>query len=168
MDNNEELEIQHRNLIEEEEIVISELPIEIKKQMRDFNEKLKEYEETEDEDLFFELQQDDVLIADNIVTYLEDLEGDDDEDEEENDDDENDGDDDNDDEDDEDEEDEEDDEPANNAGILEQRVRALLKGNLISVDDLTRAINREPDYPMEKVGSIRLKKQYLKPFYEVI
>ena len=79
MDNNEELEIQHRNLIEEEEIVISELPIEIKKQMRDFNEKLKEYEETEDEDLFFELQQDDVLIADNIVTYLEDLEGDDEE-----------------------------------------------------------------------------------------
>ena len=44
-DEAEEMSIQHRELIEEEGINISDLPDEIKKDMRNFNSKLKEYEE---------------------------------------------------------------------------------------------------------------------------
>jgi len=189
---NDEMEIQHRLYIQDEEINVSQLPNEIKQAMRSFNAKLKKYEESEDENeenqLFYELQQDDVAIADDILTWWEDENSEDDE-----------------------EVDEEEEEtvvknqqpaqqkpnqqqqpaqqpaaqvntqqtpppestpppppaPVDKVDATEQKVRDLIKNNIISVSDLTNAIGGEPEYPEHQVGKILLRKQYLKPFYEV-
>jgi hypothetical protein len=159
MNNNDELDIQHRVLIEEEDIDVSELPREIQIAMRDFNKKLVKYEETGSEELFFQLQQDDVAIADDIQTFIEDNESDEeDEDDTYVDDDE------------ENEEKKSDSTNAvvatNNVSLIENKIRESLKNNLISVEDLQKILSREPDYPTEKVGNLKLRKLYLKPFYE--
>ena len=190
---NEELEIQHRLYIQEENINVSDLPNEIKQAMRNFNAKLKVYEDTDDEseenELFYQLQQDDVAIADDILTWWEDenAEGEEEIDEEE-------------------EEEEEEEEkqrpaqqqpaqqqpvqqqpvqqqpvqqqpakqqpakqqPAQQVDPTEQKVRDLIKNNVISVAELTNAIGGEPEYPEHQVGKMRLRKQYLRPFYEVL
>ena len=72
MSQENEIEIQHRIVIEEDDIEISELPNEIRNAMRRFNTKLKEFEVSGDADLFHELMQDDIVIADNITTWIED------------------------------------------------------------------------------------------------
>jgi hypothetical protein len=152
---NDELDIQHRVLIVEEEIEISELPKEIINAIRNFNIKLDRYEETGNTDLFFQLQQDDVAIADDIQTFIEDSEADDEDDEEE---------------DDtyaQEEEEVNKNNQNNQLSSLEQMVIQSLKNNLISVEQLQKILKREPDYPNEQVGKIRLRKLYLKPFYEV-
>jgi hypothetical protein len=59
-------------------VAVAELPEEIRQAMRLFNKKLSKYEQTEDESLYYELQQDDVAIADGIENWLEDNEADDD------------------------------------------------------------------------------------------
>lgn len=155
---NEELEIQHREYILEEDIEINDLPNEIKQAMRNFNAKLKRYEDIDDEEeeneLFYELQQDDVAIADAILSWWEDYNSEDDSEEEE-------------------EYELDDDNDANaiqkNTIIaIQQKVHALITDNKISVSDLTNAIGGEPDYPEQQVGNIRLRKTYLKPYYEVI
>jgi len=191
---NEELEIQHRLYIMDEGINVSELPSEIKQAMRNFNAKLKKYEDTDDEatenDLFYELQQDDVSIADNILTWWEDKNSEEEEEVEE-------------------EEEEPKTASVKNQGkangnnnqpaakgnndpkasetvvetppeptptptpapapiSLEQKVRDLLKDNVISLKDLTDAIGEEPEYPEHIIGKLRLRKQYLKKFYEVV
>jgi outer membrane biosynthesis protein TonB len=195
--NNDELEIQHRLYIQEEEINIPDLPSEIKQAMRNFNAKLKNYEESEDEEtnekLFLELQQDDVEIADNILTWWEDFNSEDDEEQEFE----------------QEEEEEEESKPVevnskNTAQpkvevpaqpkvevpaqpkvevpaqpkvevpvqpkaeeSVEQKVRNLIKNNIISKSDLENVLGREADYPTQIVGNLKLRKQYLKPFYEV-
>lgn len=157
----DELEIQHRTLIEEENLEISELPNEIKSAMRKFNAKLEEYEETGDPELFFELQQDDIAIADDILTFLEDNdEGEEDEEEDDTY------------ADDEEEENSKSQAQAQSSapsGLseMEKSIRAVAVNGKISVEDLEKIIKREPDYPNEQVGNLILKKQYLKPFYEV-
>jgi hypothetical protein len=168
-DNDKEIEIEHRLVIEEEEIDINELPEEIRQAMRLFNKKLSKYEQTEDDNLYYELQQDDVAIADGIENWLEDNEA---------------------------EDDDEDDSyleeakftqqapqqaqahqqqaQANQAQVpqqsnsIQEKLLAVVKNNIISVQDLQNIIGREPDYPTEKVGNLILKKQYLKPFYELV
>ena len=177
--NDDELEIQHRTLIEEEGLDVAELPNDIKNAMRKFNAKLEEYEESGDAELFFELQQDDVAIADNILTFIEDNEAeyeDDEEDDEEDEEDEEDE-----DEEEAEEDDEEDDDDVNQyqsktpqaqtqaqtVSTIEAKVRSLVKDGKISVNELQNIIGREPDYPSEQIGNLILKKQYLKPFYEV-
>jgi hypothetical protein len=195
---NEELEIQHRLYIQEEEINIPDLPSEIKQAMRNFNAKLKIYEESEDEEtnekLFLELQQDDVKIADDILTWWEDFNAEDDNEEEY-------------------EEEEEEEHKVETSAkpkletpaqpkletpaqpkvetpaqpkvetpaqpkletpaqpkveeSMEQKVRNLIKNNVISKSDLENVLGREADYPTQIVGNIKLRKQYLKPFYEV-
>jgi hypothetical protein len=162
---NEELEIQHRQYIVEEDIEIDDLPNEIKQAMRNFNAKLKRYEDIDDEEeeneLFFELQQDDVAIADAILSWWEDYNSEDDSEEEE----EYELDDDNDDND----NDKNNDAVQKNTIIaIQQKVSALITDNKISVVDLSNAIGGEPDYPEQQVGNIRLRKTYLKPYYEVI
>ena len=165
MSQENEIEIQHRIVIEEDDIEISELPNEIRNAMRRFNTKLKEFEVSGDADLFHELMQDDIVIADNITTWIEDNLS---------------------------EEEEEDDSYADDSKVqtpqvqtpqtpqaqtpqapkqvhpLEQKVRDSIKNGIISVEELEKIINREPDYPTDQIGSLRLRKQYLKPFYEVI
>lgn len=165
---NNEIEIQHRELIDEENIDISDLPTEIKNAMRKFNAKLARYEENEDTNLFYELQQDDVAIANDILTWVEDNEADDDDEEEEDgtyldDDDDNDyyansG---------NSNQQTQQTQQNNNANQLEQKVLSMIKNNVISVEALQSVLGREPDYPFEQVGKLKLKKQYLKPFYEV-
>jgi hypothetical protein len=153
---NEELEIQHREYILEEDIEINDLPNEIKQAMRNFNAKLKRYEDIDDEEeeneLFYELQQDDVAIADAILSWWEDYNSEDSEEEEY----------------------ELDDDDSNNAiqknnlVAIQQKVRSLIRDNKISVADLSNAIGGDPEYPEQQVGNIRLRKAYLKPYYEVI
>lgn len=198
-DDSDEIEIQHRALIEEEGIDISELPKEIRNAMRSFNQKLTQYEDTGEAKLFLQLQQDDVAIANNILTFIEDEEADDEEEEEV----------------DLDDEDDEGDEqevvskkqtqtkqgqgkqqaqqtqkapqnqpvantstntPVENTTPApaaqsnqsdEDKVKAAMKDGVISVEQLERILNREPDYPYEQVGNLKLKKQYLRPFYEM-
>lgn len=157
----DEIEIQHRELIEEENIEISDLPTEIKNEMRKFNAKLAKYEETEDVNLFYELQQDDVAIANDILTWVEDNESEEEEEDETylN----------------EEEEEDDDDNQSQNpqnkqsvaGGTLEQMIMSAMKNNVISVENLQKILGREPDYPFEQVGNLKLKKQYLKPYYEV-
>ena len=147
---NKEIEIEHRLVIEEEKIEISELPEEIRQAMRLFNKKLDKYEQTGDDNLYYELQQDDVAIADGIENWLEDNEADD--------------------------ENEDDSylqqaapqQAAPQANSIQEKLLAVVKNNTISVQDLQNIIGREPDYPTEKVGNLIFKKQYLKPFYELV
>ena len=148
-ENENEIEIQHRILIQEEEINVSNLPIEIRKKMREFNIKLEQYEKSESDELFSELQQDDISIGDDIVTWIEDEQS---------------------------EEEEEDDSYIEKDEIvpiqplkqnLEQTVIASLVKGVISVEILEGIIGREPDYPYEIVGQTKLKKQYMRPFYEL-
>jgi hypothetical protein len=176
---NKEIEIEHRVVIDEEKIEMSKLPNEILKAMRSFNQKLDKYEETGDENLYYELQQDDVAIADNIESWIEDNES---------------------------EDDDENDSylasqqapqkapqqtqqqqaqqqqqapqqqaPQQQAPQQKQQAQSLkdkvllgIKNNVISVQDLQSIIGREPDYPTEKINDLVLRKQYLKPFYEVV
>jgi hypothetical protein len=150
---NKEIEIEHRLVIEEEKIEISELPEEIRQAMRLFNKKLDKYEQTGDDNLYYELQQDDVAIADGIENWLEDNEADD-----------------------EDEDDSYLQQQAQQAApqqpqqpnSIQEKLLAVVKNNTISVQDLQNIIGREPDYPTEKVGNLIFKKQYLKPFYELV
>lgn len=164
-ENENEIEIQHRIVIEEDDIEISELPSEIRNAMRRFNTKLKEYEVSGDADLFHEIMQDDIVIADNITTWIEDNLSEE-----------------------EDEDDSYDDDSKQKAPQaqaqapqaqapqaqapqvhpLEQKVRDSIKNGIISVEELEKIIDREPDYPTDQIGSLRLRKQYLKPFYEVV
>ena len=194
---NDEIEIQHRTLIEEEDIDISDLPSEIRNSMREFNKKLKKYEESGDSKLFFEIQQDDVAIANNILTFIEDEESEEEEETEEE------------------EEGNEEEEttpvstkkasiktsrPAPVTKVeqkatpvvtpvvtppvvatptptptptpaptksAEEQVKEAMKDGVISVADLERIINQEPDYPNQVVGSLKLRKQYLRPYYEL-
>jgi len=151
---NKEIEIEHRLVIEEEKIDINDLPEEIRQAMRLFNKKLDKYEQTGDDNLYYELQQDDVAIADGIENWLEDNEADD--------------------------ENEDDSylQPASQqaapqqaapqANNIQEKLLAVVKNNTISVQDLQNIIGREPDYPTEKVGNLIFKKQYLKPFYELV
>ena len=157
---NKEIEIEHRLVIEEEGIEISDLPKEIRQAMRAFNQKLAKYEQTGNEDLYYELQQDDVAIADGIENWIEDNESEDD---------------------DEDESYLEQQEAKaqaeaqakaqasqqNQGSQVEQKILSTAKNNIISLEDLQNIIGREPDYPIEKIGQLTLKKQYLKPFYEI-
>ena len=155
-DEAEEMSIQHRELIEEEGINISDLPDEIKKDMRNFNSKLKEYEENGDIDLYYELEQDDITIADNIQTWLEDNESDD-EDEEDYDPSLND-----------DNEDNEDNEDVNqNTAQIESVIRQNINNGKIEISVLASIIGREPNYPEERIGSIKLRKDYLRTTYSV-
>lgn len=155
---NDELDIQHRVIIEEEGIDISELPKEIINAIRNFNIKLDKYEVTGNTDLFFQLQQDDVAIADDIQTFIEDAESEEDEEDEsyaaEEGDNEN-------------QPNEPNQPQQNQLSTLEQLVIQSIKNNMISVEQLEKILKREPDYPNEQVGKIRLRKLYLKPFYEV-
>jgi hypothetical protein len=153
----EEMSIQHRELIEEESINVSDLPDEIKKEMRNFNAKLREYEESGDIDLYYELEQDDVSIADNIQTWLEDMESEDDEEEEY--------------EIDENEEDEDEEESqSNNQNVsqIEQVIIQNIVNNKIQIDTLKSILGREPNYPEERIGKIKLRKDYLKTTYSLI
>jgi hypothetical protein len=165
----EEMDIQHKLLIDEEGIDVSELPRDIIKAIRSFNIKLDRFEKVGTEKLFLELQQDDIAIADAIQNYLEDSDIEDDDDDEDdsylsdNDD------------------DDKNELPQNQQQVqqqVEEEVKVPvdietlivqnLKNNLISVQDLETILKREPDYPTEQVGKIKLRKVYLKPFYELV
>jgi hypothetical protein len=164
---NEDFDIQHRLLIEEEEIDEDELPLEIQKAIRAFDIKLDRFEETNDARLFLELQQDDVAIADDIQTFIEDGESDEDDEDDSYADDA--------DDDDDDEDDEDDNSKATQQSQvtqtatltdIEKLVLENIKENKISVEKLQQILKREPDYPNQIIGKIRLRKLYLKPFYE--
>lgn len=166
----EEMDIQHKLLIDEEGIDVSELPKEIIRAIRSFNIKLDRFEKVGTEKLYLELQQDDIAIADAIQNYLEDSDNEDDDDEDDSylSDDDND-------------DNENKELPLNEEHIkeevkeevnigtdIETMIVKTLKDNLISVQNLEAILGREPDYPTEQIGKIKLRKVYLKPFYELV
>ena len=161
---NEDFDIQHRLLIEEEEIDEDELPLEIQKAIRAFDIKLDKFEETNDARLFLELQQDDVAIADDIQTFIEDGESDEDDEDDSY----------ADDADDDDDDDDDNSKATQQSQVtqtatltdIEKLVLENIKENKISVEKLQQILKREPDYPNQIIGKIRLRKLYLKPFYE--
>lgn len=69
---NDEVELLHRTLIEEEGIDESKLPEEIQELISKFNDLESAYEENPSQETFYELQQLDVAIADEIHTHIED------------------------------------------------------------------------------------------------
>lgn len=177
----EEIEIQHRVLIEEEELDEAKLPQEIQDMIKVFNEKIIQYEESDgDEKLFLELQQDDVYIADAIETFLEDEEAENEEEVEV----------------------EEEETPAADGAAAqntnadntnttevppvvetptapltpeEQVVDCLkdmkIKGvmeRVVAKNDLERILDKEADYPKEYVGNLTLEKVYMSPFYRLL
>lgn len=159
----EEETITHRDLISELGINIKDLPKEIQTQIKNFDKKLKRYESIEDDSeadkLFSELTQDDINISDNIQNWHEDITIDDEEEIDYS--------------------DEDDSKPDKNEPApqqpttnqqtpkkdTEQMIRENLQNNAISVDKLIEILGQEPDYPEHRIGSLKLKKQYLKPFY---
>lgn len=55
------------------------------------------------------------------------------------------------------------------AESLEKRVKNRLSDDkMISVKDLTEIVGREPNYPNEYVGDLKLQKCFLKPYYKLI
>lgn len=156
--------INHRELMEEEGLTIKQLPKEIQSQIKNFDKKLSLYESIEDEEdanrLFHELTQDDISIADNIQNWIEDISIDDEEEEDYSD-----------------EKDiKSESQPVQNQQAVsqqtkndtEQIIRQNLQNNLISVDKLIEILGQEPDYPEHKIGALKLKKLYLKPFYQLV
>lgn len=69
----------HAQFIEEEGIKISELPEAIKAKLSQFDALAKQYEQEKTQNVFNKLEQLDVLIADDLLTWKQDNEIDDDE-----------------------------------------------------------------------------------------
>ena len=81
-ENDEEIELLHRSLIEEEGIDTDDLPEDIQELLEKFDKLETEYADNPSEKAFYELQQLDATIADDIQTFIEDegIDGEDEED----------------------------------------------------------------------------------------
>ena len=51
---------------------------------------------------------------------------------------------------------------------LEKRVKNRLTDNRISSKDLAEIVGREPKYPNEYVGDLKLQKCFLLPYYKLL
>ncbi len=68
----ETVDLLHRTLIEDEKIDVDDLPEDIQSLLSKFNDLEAKYGEEPSEELFFELQELDATIADEIQSYIED------------------------------------------------------------------------------------------------
>jgi len=190
----DKLRLFHEEMMQEEGIKVSNLPIEIQKKIRGFNLQMKKLERNpEDESLFRQLEKSTVRIGDAIQNFIEnDYDDDDDEDE------------------DSDLEDKKpsskdnksaskDNKPASNSSdeksskenteksvrtekqkptngsfgnsMMEKKIMTIMESrgdNRIKISDLESIIGKEPEYPEQKVNKIKLRKVFLSNDYRLI
>jgi hypothetical protein len=183
----DKLRVFHEELLQEEEVKVSELPTEIQGRIRGFNLMRKKLEKNpEDEKLFLQLQKQAVKLGDEVQNFIENDYDDEDEEEEE-----------------EEEEDDDkkskDDKPASskkeekssndNEGskspnkqkvttggvfgnsMMEKKIKSVMDSrgdNRIRITDLESIIGKEPDYPEQQVNNIKLRKVFLSSDYRLV
>jgi hypothetical protein len=189
----EKLKLFHEEILQEEGVKVSELPVEIQSKIKGFNLMKKKLEKNpNDERLFIQLQKTAVKLGDAVQNFIE---NDYDEDEEEYDEDNSKGDkktaskkSNNADEDDESKgdkkssskkeqsSDEKTEKPKNknsNFGnlMMEKKIISIMDSRgekRISISDLESIIGKEPDYPEQQVNNIKLRKVFLSSDYRLI
>jgi len=186
----DKLRVFHEELLQEEEVKVSELPTEIQGRIRGFNLMRKKLEKNpDDEKLFLQLQKQAVKLGDEVQNFIE------------NDYDDDDSDDDNDDNDDNDDKsdskskgdkpasstkggktsnDKDDNKPAKTKvttggafgnSMMEKKIRSVMESrgdNRIRITDLESIIGKEPDYPEQQVNNIKLRKVFLSSDYRLM
>jgi hypothetical protein len=184
----DKLRVFHEELLQEEEVKVSELPTEIQGRIRGFNLMRKKLEKNpDDEKLLLQLQKQAVKLGDDIQNFIEnDYDDDDDEDD----------DDDNDDNDDKKSKGgnassskRDDKKPATSKSddnsskqkpttggkfgnsMMEKKIMSILQSrgdNRIRITDLESIIGKEPDYPEQQVNNIKLRKVFLSSDYRLV
>jgi hypothetical protein len=193
----DKLRVFHEELLQEEEVKVSELPTEIQSKIRGFNLMRKKLEKNpDDEKLFLQLQRQAVKLGDEVQNFIEN-------DYEEDDNDDNDDSDEKDDNDDNDDKKEkggkvsspknedkkpaspkkEDSEEGKNAkpkatsngtfgnSMMEKKIMSVMSSrgdNRIKITDLESIIGKEPDYPEQQVNNIKLRKVFLSSDYRLV
>jgi len=179
----DKLRVFHEELLQEEEVKVSELPTEIQGRIRGFNLMRKKLEKNpEDEKLFLQLQKQAVKLGDEVQNFIENDYEDEDEDEEEDED-----------------KKSKDDKPAStkkdektsndNEGskspnkqkvttggvfgnsMMEKKIKSVMDSrgdNRIRITDLESIIGKEPDYPEQQVNNIKLRKVFLSSDYRLV
>ena len=189
----DKLRVFHEELLQEEEVKVSELPTEIQSRIRGFNLMRKKLEKNpDDEKLFFQLQKQAVKLGDDVQNFIEnDYEDEDDEDDDNDDNDEND-----------DNKvnrgknsssDSNDRKPASSKNnqnnddkpskpkttssgvfgnsMMEKKIITIIQSrgdNRIRITDLEFIIGKEPDYPEQQVNNIKLRKVFLSSDYRLV
>ena len=190
----DKLRLFHEEIMQEEGIKVSDLPIEIQKKIRGFNLQMKKLERNpEDESLFRQLRNSSVRLGDSIQNFVENEYEDDDEDEDEDDK----------------KEDKDDDsedkkpsssdkKPSSNSSdeksskenaeksvktekpltngsfgnsMMEKKIMSIMDArgdNRIKISDLEAIIGKEPDYPEQYVNKIKLRKVFLSNDYRLM
>jgi hypothetical protein len=180
----DKLRVFHEELLQEEEVKVSELPTEIQGRIRGFNLMRKKLEKNpEDEKLFLQLQKQAVKLGDEVQNFIEN-DYDEDEDEDDSDDD---------------DKKSKDDKPAStkkeekssndNEGnkspnktrattggvfgnsMMEKKIKSVMDSrgdNRIRITDLESIIGKEADYPEQQVNNIKLRKVFLSSDYRLV
>jgi hypothetical protein len=183
----DKLRVFHEELLQEEEVKVSELPTEIQGRIRGFNLMRKKLEKNpDDEKLFLQLQKQAVKLGDEVQNFIE------------NDYDDDDSDDDNDDSDGKSDSkskgdkpalsttrgktsnDKDDNKPAKTKvttggafgnSMMEKKIRSVMESrgdNRIRITDLESIIGKEADYPEQQVNNIKLRKVFLSSDYRLV
>jgi hypothetical protein len=191
----DKLRVFHEELLQEEEVKVSELPTEIQGRIRGFNLMRKKLEKNpDDEKLFLQLQKQAVKLGDEVQNFIENDYEDDDSDDDDDDDDN----DDNDDNDDKSDSKSKGDKPASSTkgektskdkddnkpakpkvttggafgnSMMEKKIRSVMESrgdNRIRITDLESIIGKEPDYPEQQVNNIKLRKVFLSSDYRLV
>jgi hypothetical protein len=187
----DKLRLFHEEIMQEEGIKTSELPVEIQKKIRGFNLFVKKLEKNpDDEALLRQLQKQSVSLGDNVQNFIENEYEDDDDDSEDDDD------------------DSEDkktsssekkssssvnteksskenteksvksvktEKPLTNGSfgnsMMEKKIMSIMDArgdNRIKISDLEAIIGKEPDYPEQYVNKIKLRKVFLSNDYRLM
>lgn len=182
------LRVFHEELLQEEEVKVSELPTEIQQRIRGFNLMRKKLQNNpDDEKLFVQLQKQAVKLGDDVQNFIENdyEDSDDDDDKGEKDDkvkrgkpvapksnenrpassksNQNDG--------------EKSSNPKQTAGgkfgnsMMEKKVMSIMQSrgdSRIRITDLESIIGKEADYPEQQVNNIKLRKVFLSSDYRLV
>jgi hypothetical protein len=186
----DKLRVFHEELLQEEEVKVSELPTEIQGRIRGFNLMRKKLQNNpDDEKLFVQIQKQAVKLGDDVQNFIENDYEDSDNDDDENDD----------------NDDKEvkrgkpassksnqnrptssksnqnnDDKSSNQKptasgkfgnSMMEKKVMSIVQSrgdNRIRITDLESIIGKEPDYPEQQVNNIKLRKVFLSSDYRLV
>ena len=191
---NNELQLFHEEMMQEEGLKVSDLPIELQKKIKGFNLMKGSHDKNPTEKSLVNLQKQSVRLGDAIQNFIEnDFEEEEEEEEEDN------GDDDNGDDDDkkpakpkgddkkpvkekeEGKEGDDDKKPVKQrlvttGGVfgnlmMEKKILAIMKekgANRIKISDLESIIGKEPEYPEQQVNNIKLRKVFLSSDYRLV
>ena len=176
----DKLRVFHEELLQEEEVKVSELPTEIQGRIRGFNLMRKKLEKNpDDEKLFLQLQKQAVKLGDEVQNFIENDYDDDDSDgksdskskgdkpalsttrgKTSN--------------------DKDDNKPAKTKvttggafgnSMMEKKIRSVMESrgdNRIRITDLESIIGKEADYPEQQVNNIKLRKVFLSSDYRLV